>query len=88
MAFLKNGKVICSSHPGFFTGLNLRDKSWWDNMIVIPGKDNNLPMILTRKNFDDYSVVLATNYYQLRDIISVVSTTQEVYFLHKKKCSH
>lgn len=85
MAFLKNGKVICSSHPDFFTGLNLSDKSWWDNMIVIPGKDNNLPMILTRKNFDDYSVVLATNYYQLRDIISVVSTTQEVYFLHKKK---
>ncbi|MBB7439975.1 CSS-motif domain-containing protein, partial [Escherichia coli] len=58
IAFLKNGKVICSSHPDFFTGLNLNDKSWWGNMMIIPERNNNLPMILTRMKFDNYSVVL------------------------------
>ncbi|EFN1987401.1 cyclic diguanylate phosphodiesterase [Escherichia coli] len=85
IAFLKNGKVICSSHPDFFTGLNLNDKSWWGNMMIIPERNNNLPMILTRMKFDNYSVVLATSYYQLRDIISVVSITPVVYFLHNKR---
>ncbi len=81
LSLARQDAVFCSTHPGLPVGPIAEKKLWQhDMMIRFPEDEGTLPWILLKTPYQNGSVITATDYYFIQDIISVVHAIPAIQF--------
>ncbi|HFL4403726.1 TPA: EAL domain-containing protein, partial [Escherichia coli] len=81
LSLARQGAVFCSTHPGFPVGPVAEKERWQHNMLIrFPEDAGTLPWILLKTPYKTGTVITATDYYFIQDIISVVHAVPAIQF--------
>ncbi|HGC1205952.1 TPA: CSS-motif domain-containing protein, partial [Escherichia coli] len=73
LSLAKQEAVFCSTHPGLPVGPVAEKERWRHDMLIrFPEDTGTLPWILLKTPYKNGTVITATDYYFIQDIISVV----------------
>ncbi len=77
----RQGAVFCSTHPGLPVGPVAEKERWQNDMLIRFSEDaGTLPWILLKTPYKNGTVITATDYYFIQDIISVVHAVPAIQF--------
>ncbi|MCZ5788926.1 signal protein [Escherichia coli] len=77
----KQEAVFCSTHPGLPVGPVAEKERWRHDMLIrFPEDTGTLPRILLKTPYKNGTVITATDYYFIQDIISVVHAVPAIQF--------
>jgi c-di-GMP-specific phosphodiesterase len=81
LSLARQGAVFCSTHPGFPVGPVAEKERWQHDMLIrFPEDAGTLPWILLKTPYKNGTVITATDYYFIQDIISVVHAVPAIQF--------
>ena len=81
LSLVRQGAVFCSTHPGFPVGPVAEKERWQHDMLIrFPEDAGTLPWILLKTPYKNGTVITATDYYFIQDIISVVHAVPAIQF--------
>ncbi|HHW5414512.1 TPA: EAL domain-containing protein [Escherichia coli] len=81
LSLARQGTVFCSTHPGFPVGPVAEKERWQHDMLIrFPEDAGTLPWILLKTPYKNGTVITATDYYFIQDIISVVHAVPAIQF--------
>ena len=81
LSLARQGVIFCSTHPGLPVGPVAEKEQWQHNMLIsFPEDESSLPWILLKTSYKNGSVITATDYYFIQDIISVVHAVPAIQF--------
>ncbi|HBE4204177.1 EAL domain-containing protein [Escherichia coli] len=77
----KKGRIFCSSYSGLPIGPIAEKEQWQHDMLIyFPKEEKSLPWILLKKDYKKGSVITATDYYFIQNIISVINAVPAIKF--------
>lgn len=81
LSLARQEAVFCSTHPGLPVGPVAEKEQWRHDMLIrFPEDTGTLPWILLRTPYKNGTVITATDYYFIQDIISVVHAVPAIRF--------
>ena len=81
LSLARQGAIFCSTHPGLPVGPIAEKERWQHNMLIsFPEDKSTLPWILLKTSYKNGTVITATDYYFIQDIISVVHAIPAIQF--------
>ncbi|UUF65786.1 EAL domain-containing protein [Escherichia coli] len=81
LSLARQEAVFCSTHPGLPVGPVAEKERWRHDMLIrFPEDTGTLPWILLKTPYKNGTVITATDYYFIQDIISVVHAVPAIQF--------
>ena len=81
LSLAKQEAVFCSTHPGLPVGPVAEKERWRHDMLIrFPEDTGTLPWLLLKTPYKNGTVITATDYYFIQDIISVVHAVPAIQF--------
>ncbi|HAK5377252.1 TPA: EAL domain-containing protein [Salmonella enterica] len=81
LSLARQEAVFCSTHPGLPVGPVAEKELWQRDMLIRFSEDEGtLPWILLKTPYKNGTVITATDYYFIQDIISVVHAVPAIQF--------
>ncbi len=79
LSLARQGTIFCGTHPGLPVGPITEKERWQDDMLL-RFNEGSLPWILLKTSYKNGTIITATDYYFIRDIISIVHAVPAIQF--------